>query len=103
MIKRAAKPILRNCQFNNNHAHGNGGAIFCDRDSKPIIEYCTFSGNTTNAGDGGAIAVEESTPIILSSLFKNNKANTIRGLGGALSLIDSKNIEMDMNINSKMV
>ena len=73
-------PYFNNCQFLNNTAHLDGGAIFNDArhggNTSPSFSSCTFSGNKGNYGGaicnygGGGV----SSPKINNCVFRNNEA-----------------------------
>lgn len=69
---------IANCEFENNHAKRDGGAIFSD--GILVIRKSIFSKNTADR-DGGAISTDNAGKCdIQTSLFESNKART----GGAI-------------------
>lgn len=81
-------PVIRNCQFKNNQAFSQGGAIFNDGQSSgnasPTIDHCTFFNNLSM--NGGAICnfawyAGNSSPTISNSEFYQNIATQ---WGGAI-------------------
>ena len=89
--KGECTPVFRNCQFVNNTANLDGGAVFSDGrhggKANPSFHSCTFSGNKGNYGGalcnygGGG----ESSPKINRCVFKNNEAYL---RGGAIFNMD---------------
>ena len=83
-----ASPIIRNCNFNHNHASFSGGAIHGNGffgTIAPIIENCVFEYNSASNFGGAIYNVAqnkgESSPLIIGCTFTNNTA----GLeGGAI-------------------
>jgi hypothetical protein len=86
-----ASATFRNCQFLNNKADLDGGAVFSDGrhggKSNPIFEDCIFTGNTGNYG--GALCnyggKGESNPHLQNCVFRNNEAYL---RGGAIYNMD---------------
>ncbi|MEZ4958089.1 MAG: hypothetical protein R2825_31305 [Saprospiraceae bacterium] len=78
--KGACRPFFTNCQFTDNTAYLDGGAVFSDGrhegQANPSFNNCTFSGNKGNYGGalcnygGGG----ESSPTINNCVFRNNEA-----------------------------
>ncbi len=81
-----SNPTFVNCQFSNNRADLDGGAVFNDGrrggQSNPTFTNCEFIGNEGNYG--GAVCNYggngESNPTLIKCLFKNNEAY-LRGGG----------------------
>ena len=76
--------IVRNCEFRNNTATWNAGAIYSNLANGTIVSNCVFSGNTA-ANYGGAFYSQQNTQdssdkcIIADCVVKNNRA--VRGGG----------------------
>ena len=89
--KGECTPVFSNCQFNNNTANLDGGAVFSDGrhggKASPSFTTCTFSNNKGNYGGalcnygGGG----ESSPKINNCVFRNNEAYL---RGGAIFNMD---------------
>lgn len=77
------------CTFTNNAAIDNGGALFATNDSS-VIQECTFDDNTT-LGYGGAVLIRGSgAPQIDDCSFTNNSA----ALGGGICCGDGTRPEI---------
>lgn len=89
--KGECTPVFSSCQFNNNVANLDGGAVFNDGrhggKASPSFTSCTFSGNKGNYG--GAVCNYggggESSPKINNCIFRNNEAYL---RGGAIFNMD---------------
>jgi parallel beta-helix repeat protein len=74
---------LRHCDFSNNEATTDGGAIDCDACYDSNIEGCTFSNNRADAG-GGIRIHWGSTPTIRGCTFSGNTAPSASGIKSSL-------------------
>lgn len=77
---------LIDCEFSQNTAYYDGGAIFVFRGSGLEIDNCLFEGNHTLILDGGAIYLASSSPTINNCTFASNvpSSNQEIGFGGAI-------------------
>ena len=76
---------LDHCEFNQNEAGYEGGAIYTYWNQSCDITQCTFDQNTS--GSGGAIAINKLSPLTISqSTFTQNAATD---WGGAIEVRDS--------------
>ena len=82
---------ISDCEFYNNSASENGGAICFADAADPTISNCIFSGN--NASYGGAIYSSGGNVIISNSIFDGNNAyvdgGAIYSAGRDVSVINS--------------
>jgi hypothetical protein len=78
-----ATPLLEDCEFISNYAHGGGGAIALDN-STPVIRRCTFLSNVAGDRAAGIYLIESrsifANPEISDCRFEGNSS----GLGGVL-------------------
>ena len=95
-----------NCKFYGNTSTNSGGAVALNTHTSYIVKgqkfnfvNCLFENNTAKLG--GAIAQRSIVydVIIKNSIFKNNKALSWDG-GGAISVADSKGLEVSNSIFS---
>ncbi|OHT14544.1 hypothetical protein TRFO_15083 [Tritrichomonas foetus] len=84
----SSKLTFNKCNFINNVAETNGGAISYG-DSPTLkttflqLKECLFEGNTANGAQGGALWFTGDEPMLVSKCtFKNNKAVGANNLGG---------------------
>ena len=84
MFFKTRTGIVRNCEFRNNVATWNAGAIYSNLANGTIVSNCVFSGNTA-VNYGGAFYSQQNTQassdkcIIADCIVKNNRA--VRGGG----------------------
>lgn len=74
-----AKPLFRNCRFENNSAQSSGGAVFFDSGASPRFVDCWFVQNSAG-NHGGAVASLDSAPTFIRCNFEGNSA--LQGGGG---------------------
>ena len=86
MYNDMGSPTLRNCQFMNNRAQGDGGAMYNWFESSPSIANCVFEDNVAGFGGGAISNSFESSPYLEEVLFSENSAGLS---GGALSNFNS--------------
>ena len=84
MFFKTLTGIVRNCEFQNNVATWNGGAIYSNLANGTIVSNCVFVGNSA-VNYGGAFYSQQNTQassdkcIIADCIVKNNRA--VRGGG----------------------
>ena len=81
-------PSILNCQFTQNKAHMDGGAIYNDgQDGQctPQIRDCSFEGNIASYGGSVYNTVNNGTtrPLFLNCIFINNSSMVSGGVTGA--------------------
>ncbi len=91
LAPNASLLYLGNCNFNDNVASTNGGAVSSAADTS-IVTDCSFDGNKAtynfgNLGNGGALYLRDEASLIRNSVFTNNQAR--RGGAAYLSLTDT--------------
>ncbi len=67
---------ISGCNFTNNFATSNGGAINFQEGSTSTIENCIFTANRANGVSGGAIYTPNVELNIIDSIFKDNYAQS---------------------------
>jgi predicted outer membrane repeat protein len=76
---------LIDCEFSQNAAYLDGGAVFVHRGSGLDIQNCLFERNNSLSYDGGAIYLESSSPTINNCTFASNtNPDGGIGIGGAI-------------------
>ena len=84
-----SSPTIEDCEFTDNTADRDGGAICCvssSSSSSPKIERCVFSGNTAEDDGGGLCAINsDSEPKVINCLFIDNEAEN----GGGIAIRES--------------
>ena len=75
---------FRNCIFRDNHALGNGGAMFLNGDSQPTLIDCELTNNRaehpeSDSGGGGAAWVSTGRLILVDCVVSGNSAKQHTG------------------------
>jgi len=82
MYNLQSSPIISNCTFSSNEAHGGlGGGIYNYDGSNPIISHCTIADNEAERG-GGIACNEKSAPTLSHCTIR---ANSAYDLGGGIN------------------
>lgn len=81
--------VLIDCRFVGNHADVDAGAVFDHDDSGTMID-CAFLGNSAG-GQGGAVGLDDGSKTLVNCTFSGNHAGTD---GGAVCTGSSEEIEL---------
>jgi hypothetical protein len=85
------------CDFRQNSATNNGGAVYATQFFAPVFGLCRFNGNVAG-GDGGAIYNINSTVFLDNCLLAGNRAGGLGGgLAGATASSDLRNCTITGN------
>ncbi|HLP39256.1 HYR domain-containing protein, partial [Lacibacter sp.] len=90
IFSRKARPQIRNCDLQSNHAQV-GGALANYQESSPLVLNCFFRGNTVFVAGGALYNGSSSSAYFYNSVFSGNFVFALSGVGGGAVYVTGSN------------